>query len=141
VRAGRWVASHLPRSVRIAANDVGAITYYGNRYCIDTVGLVSADAITHFLKWKQEHGSIFVEEALPSYLRMARPDYCILFPQWYPNLTQAPWLRAVGEFDYPNTTGGGDRLVVYRVVGTPVGPLDGPVNSPESGQKSLPGAR
>jgi hypothetical protein len=124
VRMGRWVATHLPAGARVATNDVGAITYYGGRYCIDTVGLVSADAITHMLAWWRRHGSIHPEEALPSYFRAARPDYCILFPQWYPNLTQSSWLRAQAEIDYPNSTGGGDRLVVYRVVGTPVGPFD-----------------
>jgi len=124
VRMGRWVARNLPRGARAATNDVGAITYYGGRYCIDTVGLVTSDLITHLLAWWKRHGSVFPEETLPSYFRKARPDYCILFPDWYPNLTRVPWLRYVGEFDYRNTTGGGNRLVVCRVVGTPVGPMD-----------------
>jgi len=124
VRMGRWVARHVPLGARIATNDVGAITYYGGRYCIDTVGLVSSGLVTHLLSWWKQHGSVNAELALPSYFRQSRPDYCILFPAWYPNLTRAPWLRYVGEFDYPNTTGGGDQLVVYRVIGTPAGPAD-----------------
>ncbi len=124
VRMGRWVAEHLPSGARVATNDVGAITYFGGRFCIDTVGLVSSDAITHMLAWWRTHGRVFPEDALPSYFRTAKPDYCILFPAWYPNLTRAPWLKYLGEFDYPNNTGGGDRLVAYRVIGTPVGPLD-----------------
>jgi len=119
VSMGQWVASHLPRNARVATNDVGAITYYGGRYCIDTVGLVSSDFITHELAWRKAHGSIVFEDAIPSYWARAKPDYCILFPSWYPRLTQQPWLVKIDEIDYPNNTGGGNELVVYRVTGGP----------------------
>ena len=89
-------------------------------------GLVSPDLITHLLAWWKQHGTVFPEEALPSFFRASHPDYCIVFPSWYPNLTQAPWLQYLGEFDVKSSTGGGDRLVVYRVVGTPKGPDDKP---------------
>ena len=124
VAAGRWVAKSLPPGARIAMNDVGAITYFGGRYCIDVVGLVSSDFITHMRAWVKRQGTAFTEEALPSYLREVKPDYGILFPDWYPNLTAEPWLTPVASFDYPNTTGGGNRLVVYRFTGTPMGPMD-----------------
>ncbi|TMB93557.1 MAG: hypothetical protein E6J42_12685 [Chloroflexi bacterium] len=119
VTMGQWVASHLSRNARIATNDVGAITYYGGRYCFDTVGLVSSDFITHELAWRKTHGALVFEEALPSYWARVKPDYCILFPTWYPRLTRQPWLVKIHEVDYPNNTGGGNELVVYRVAGEP----------------------
>ena len=124
VAAGRWVAKNLPPGTRVATNDVGAITWFGGHYCIDVVGLVSSDFITHMQAWWKRHHTAFAEEALPSFLRVAKPDYCILFPAWYPNLTQEPWLTAVGQFQYPNNTGGGPELVVYRISGVPTGPME-----------------
>ena len=124
VAMGRWVAKNLPAGARVATNDVGAITWFGGHYCIDVVGLVSSDFITHMQAWWKRYHTAFAEEALPSFLRATQPDYCILFPAWYPNLTKEPWLTPVGQFQYPNNTGGGSELVVYRVSGVPIGPME-----------------
>jgi hypothetical protein len=122
VKMGRWVAAQLPREARIATNDVGAITYFGKRYCIDTVGLVTTEFLTHRLEWIKRHGKADPDRELASFLERARPDYCILFPSWYPTLTQQPWLRKIHQINYPNITGGGDELVAYEVVRTRIGP-------------------
>jgi hypothetical protein len=120
VRMGRWVAANLPPDARVATNDVGAITYFGGRYCIDTVGLVSSKLITEELAWRRGHsGMVAVEQVLPGFLAESRADYCILFPDWYPHLVRAPWLEPIHEIRQPNSTGGGDALVVFRVVGPP----------------------
>ncbi len=124
VAMGRWVAKNLPPDARVASNDVGAITWFGGRYCIDVVGLVSSDFITHMQKWWKLHHTALSEEALPSFLRVTKPDFCILFPAWYPNLTKEPWLTPLGQFQYPNNTGGGNELVVYQVSGVPVSSIE-----------------
>ena len=58
-------------------------------------------------------------EDVQEYLARQRPDYCILFPSWFPRMTRQPWLSRVHEIDVENSTGGGNELVVYRVTGTP----------------------
>jgi hypothetical protein len=117
VAIGRWVAQHTPPEARIALNDVGAITYIGQRYCIDTVGLVSSDRVTFTLDEWRAHGHSHPDALLPRYLQLKRPDYCILFPSWYPALVQEPWLQYITHVEYPNNTGGGNEMVVYRVAG------------------------
>ena len=92
--------------------------------------LVSSDFITHMQAWWKRYHTAFAEEALPSFLRGVKPDYCILFPAWYPNLTREPWLTAVGQFQYPNNTGGGNELVVYRISGVPTGPMERRAGAP-----------
>ena len=43
VRAGRWVAAHLPPGAALATNDAGAVRYFGNRWTLDLMGLNHAD--------------------------------------------------------------------------------------------------
>jgi hypothetical protein len=119
VKMGEWVAANVPPGARVATNDVGAITYYGGRYCIDTVGLISSGLITETLKRYREKGVKDEEATLVLYLRQTPPDYCIIFPDWYPRIAKAPWLSKVYEIDYPNSTGGGDELVAYKVIARP----------------------
>jgi hypothetical protein len=119
VAMGEWVARHLPPRARVATNDVGAITWYGGRYCIDTVGLVNSDLIGLDLADRRRTGHTDLEASLTSYLERRPPDFCILFPDWYPHLSRASWLTPIYEIRYPNVTGGGDRLVVYEVAGRP----------------------
>ena len=116
VQMGRWVKTHTAADARIATNDVGAITYLGGRYCVDTVGLVSADRITHALEQRRLNVDIHPDLVLASYLRAKRVDYVIVFPSWYPDLIRLPWLSRVGRIRYPNSTGGDDELAIYRVV-------------------------
>lgn len=118
VAMGEWVAANLPRDARIATNDVGAVTWYGRRYCIDTVGLVDSRLIARELRARRA-GRVDVERALVEHLAERGPNYCILFPSWYPRLVQAPWLRPVHVIRYPNVTGGDDEFVVFAVAGPP----------------------
>ena len=39
IRAGQWIAKNLPENAVVAAYDVGAIRYYGDRQILDLVGL------------------------------------------------------------------------------------------------------
>jgi hypothetical protein len=49
----------------IAVNDVGAIGYFSGCYVVDLVGLVSS------------------KRAFPDYLRLYKPKYMIIFPDWF----------------------------------------------------------
>ncbi len=43
--AANWVAEHVPRSERLAAHDIGALTYFANRMPIDISGLSDRDIL------------------------------------------------------------------------------------------------
>ncbi|MFI5372886.1 MAG: hypothetical protein ACHQ52_15130 [Candidatus Eisenbacteria bacterium] len=119
VTMGEWVRDRLPAGARVATNDIGAITWYGGRYCIDLEGLVSSDLVTVMLGRLGDPSFTHPDDVLLDYLPRHAVSYCILFPEWHPALARAPWLERVHEIDYPNTTGGGNALVAYRVVGSP----------------------
>jgi hypothetical protein len=118
VALGEWVATNLPPGARVATNDVGAIAWYGRRYCIDTVGLVNSPLIAAELEARRS-GPVDVEQVLARHLAGNRPDFCILFPSWYPRLVRAPWLRPIHGVRHPNVTGGDDQFVVFAVTGPP----------------------
>jgi arabinofuranosyltransferase len=119
VAMGEWVRRELPPGARVATNDIGAITWYGGHPCIDTEGLVSTDLITLMLARLGTPRFTRMDDALLDYLPTRHPAVVIVFPDWYPALVRAPWLERIHEIDYPNNTGGGNRLVAYRVIGTP----------------------
>ena len=108
VHLGRWVAARLPPSVRIAVNDVGAIAFFSRREIIDLMGLVTPAIIPY--RREGEHGVI-------RYITETCPDYVIVFPNWFPELTGrstllAPIYRV--RLDR-NEVSGGPEMVVYRL--------------------------
>jgi hypothetical protein len=119
VKMADWIARNLPASARIATNDVGAITYYAGRYCIDTEGLVASRLITMELASQRESPRPSRDTVIARFFAQARPDYCILFPAWYPTLVRQPWLERVYSIDRRNFTGGDDHFVAYRVIHPP----------------------
>ncbi len=115
VAMGEWVRRELPAGAVVATNDIGAITWYGGHPCVDTEGLVSSDLVTWMLARLRARTLVSIDDALLEYLPRKRPAYVIVFPDWHPTLVRAPWLERVYAIDYPNNTGGGNELVVYRV--------------------------
>ncbi len=109
VRLGQWVAQNVPRHARLALNDVGAIAYVSRRPVLDLMGLVTPEVIPY--RRQGEDGIIrFVEEQCP--------DYVIVFPAWFPNMTARRYLL---EPIYRvrlerNEVAGADEMVVYRLV-------------------------
>ena len=57
----------------IAVNDVGAIGYFSGCYVVDLVGLVSQS------------------RSFPDYLRLYRPKYMIIFPDWFQAFATMDW--------------------------------------------------
>jgi hypothetical protein len=108
VHLGRWVAARLPKSARLALNDVGAIAFFSRREVIDLMGLVTPAIIPY--RREGEHGVI-------RYVTETCPDYVIIFPDWFPELTGrytllAPIYRVRLE---KNEVAGGPEMVVYRL--------------------------
>ncbi len=109
VALGHWVDRHLPRTARIAVNDIGAIVYLSRREVIDLMGLVTPEIIPY--RRRGETGVI-------EYVRETCPDFVIVFPTWFPELTKQDWmLQPIHRVRLErNVVSGGDEMVVYRLL-------------------------
>jgi hypothetical protein len=103
VTTARWIKQNTPADSLIAAHDIGAIGYFGERKLIDLAGLISPEVIPF----------IRDEEKLEDYINVRGVDYLIIFPGWYPNLQRwgEPVFKTNGIFA---PTAGGENMVVYQ---------------------------
>jgi hypothetical protein len=120
VAMGRWVAASVPEDALVAVNDVGGIAYFGRRELLDLTGTVSPEVLPVLLKFGD---AVSVSDSgVINVLTEAKPDYVIVFPQWFPTLSsllstagsptgscEVARITVVG-----NTVAGGDTMVVYR---------------------------
>ncbi|HLQ22218.1 MAG TPA: hypothetical protein VK132_03380, partial [Gemmatimonadales bacterium] len=107
VQVGRWVAAHTPPDARLALNDVGAIAYVSRREVVDLMGLVTPAIVPY-----RRAG----EAGVLRYLERTCPEYLIIFPAWFPELSAmsdrfTPIHRI--RLDH-NTVAGADEMVVYE---------------------------
>lgn len=103
VAAARWIAGHTQPDARVAAHDIGALGYFGDREILDLAGLASPEVIP-FLR---------DEGRLADYLDERGADYLMTFPAWYPELTaRAEPVFTTGAPHSP--AAGGENMVVYR---------------------------
>jgi len=108
VHLGRWVDAHLPKTTPIAANDIGAIAYFSRREVIDLMGLVTPEIIPY-----RRQG----EEGILRFVGEQCPDYVIVFPAWFPDMTARRYLlEPVFRVRLErNEVAGADEMVVYRL--------------------------
>ncbi len=108
VRAARWVAEHTERGAAVAAHDIGALGYFGERRLIDLAGLISPQVIPILRD----------EPALRAYLDASGAEYLVTFPGWYPELTRGarPLFVTAGRY---SPSEGGENMAVYRWPSTP----------------------
>jgi hypothetical protein len=107
VTLGRWVAARTPRDTLIAVNDVGALSYFGERRVIDLVGLATPEILPY-----RREGS----DGVLRYLRRRCPEYLVIFPDWFPELAEQPDLfRPLTAVTLAlNVVAGGSTMVVYE---------------------------
>jgi hypothetical protein len=103
VTTARWVAQNTPPHALIAAHDIGALGYFGQRDLLDLAGLVSPEVIPF----------IRDETALERYLDAQNADYLVTFPDWYPILSSEGEriFQASGQY---SPAQGGENMAVYR---------------------------
>jgi len=111
VSLGRWIDQNLPRDAVIAVNDIGAIGYFSGRTLLDTVGLISPEVLGYLRR------GLSPDEAMYSFLETKRPDYAVLFPNWYPeSVRRTSVFEPIHEVRLTeNLVCGGDVMVVYRL--------------------------
>jgi arabinofuranosyltransferase len=107
VRLGHWVAAHTPPDALIALNDLGALTYFGERRAIDLMGLATPE----ILPYRREG-----PEAVLRYLGRRCPDYLVIFPDWFPELAaRADLFRPATEVTLArNVVAGAATMTVYE---------------------------
>lgn len=105
VSTANWIRENTEPEALIAAHDIGALGYFGQRDIVDLAGLISPDVIPF----------IRDEEQLADYLDTQQVDYLMTFPRWYPYLTS----RSILIFQTDGTFSpqmGGENMAVYQWV-------------------------
>jgi hypothetical protein len=103
VRTSKWVAENTEEGALIAAHDIGALGYLGNRPILDLAGLVSPEVIPILRD----------EMALAEFMDRNGADYLMTFPDWYPTLSGGSTLIYSSGGSY-SPAAGGSNMGVYR---------------------------
>jgi hypothetical protein len=98
-----WIRENTPPGSRVAAHDIGALGYFGERPLLDLAGLVSPEVIPILRD----------EAALANFLQRGHADYLMTFPGWYPYLSRQGELVHVSEAPF-SPAAGGENMAVYR---------------------------
>jgi hypothetical protein len=102
---GQWIKANTPQQAVIGAHDIGAIGYFSGRVLVDTAGLITPEVVPF----------IGDEATMLAFLEDREVDYIVIFPSWYPEMSQSPKLRAIYRSDSPWVVeAGGDNVVVYE---------------------------
>lgn len=110
VKIGYWIKENTSCEDQIALHDIGAITYISQRNIIDMVGLVSSDVLTVLKGTTKENR----EEPLWNYLKNKKPEYIIIIPSWYPNISQKKELTEVFRIELDKYTIVDGEMVIYK---------------------------
>lgn len=109
VDTAQWIRDNTPPGARIAAHDIGALGYFGERHLLDLAGLVSPEVIPILRD----------EEALAGFLQQNHADYLMTFPGWYPLLSRLGDPVYVSHARF-SPRAGGENMAVYRWTSAPV---------------------
>jgi len=78
VRMGEWLRDNTPENAYLAVNDIGAIAFISDRRILDTVGIAEPEILPVLAKQGRQ--------GVLTYLQARRPDYLVIWPEWYPEL-------------------------------------------------------
>jgi hypothetical protein len=102
VNVAKWVAQNTPTQARVAAHDIGALGYFGNRELFDLAGLISPQIIPYLRD----------ETKIREFLDDEHVDYLVTFPGWYPELTGDLTAIYISGGDV-SVSLGGENMAVY----------------------------
>ncbi len=103
VEPAHWIADNTPPGSLVAAHDIGAMGYYGQRALVDLAGLISPQVIP----------IIRDEFRLAVWLDEQQVDYLVVFEDWYVDLPDGKVVvyRSGGRFSKQS---GGSSMIVYQ---------------------------
>jgi hypothetical protein len=100
---GGWLRDHSRPDAVVAVNDIGGIAWASGRRVIDLEGLVTPEV----LPFKRPGGRL-------RYLEQTRPDFLVIFPEWYPDLVaRSDLFREVHRVTVPRKSAAHDTMIVY----------------------------
>ena len=103
VAPAQWVAAHTEPDALVAAHDIGAIGYFGQRQILDLAGLVSPEVIPF----------IRDENQLSGWLDRQQVDYLVVLNGWYTHLADGkPVVFQAG--DGAETLPMDNQMVIYK---------------------------
>lgn len=103
VATARWVAANTPADALVAAHDIGAMGYFGQRDLVDLAGLISPEVIPF----------IRDEARIRGFLDQQGAAYLVTFPKWYPELVKDKPVLFQTKGKYAPDAGG-ENMAVYR---------------------------
>lgn len=103
VTSARWIQANTPADSLIAAHDIGAMGYFGERRLIDLAGLVSPEIIPF----------IRDENRIASWLDRQGADYLVVMDGWYEQLPANRKELWQSEGTY-SLASGGSRMKIYQ---------------------------
>jgi hypothetical protein len=103
VETSKWIEKNTKTGSIIAAHDIGALGYFGNRKILDLAGLISPDIIP----------IIRNEKSLAIKLDELGADYLMTFPSWYETLSEGKTKVFEGKYSFA-VYEGHDHMTVYR---------------------------
>jgi hypothetical protein len=112
VTLAKWARVHLPMGSVVAANDVGALAYFGGHRILDIEGLVTPAALAY--RGQPDRGVRFIRDQ--------RPDFLVIFNEWYPEIRKQPgaFTEVHRQTHADAIVAAGRTLVVYRTPWTRV---------------------
>lgn len=93
VAAGKWINKNTKESDVIAAHDIGAIAFYGERKIIDMAGLVTPELVTHI-------NDRMYSEYMNNYLSKQKVDYIVTLRNWFEVVNDKPVFFPINEFEF-----------------------------------------
>jgi arabinofuranosyltransferase len=93
VAAGKWINKNTGESDVIAAHDIGAIAFYGERKIIDMAGLVTPELVAHI-------NDRMYSEYMNNYLAKHKVDYIVTLRNWFEVVNDKPVFFPVNEFEF-----------------------------------------
>lgn len=103
VDTAKWIQQNTEPDALIAAHDIGALGYFGQRDLVDLAGLVSPE-VTPFIR---------DEAKLGEFVTRVGADYLMTFPGWYPELSQKGERIYASQARFAQDQGG-ENMAVYR---------------------------
>jgi len=116
VRVARWLSGRLAPEAVLAVNDIGAFGYFLPNRILDLAGIAHPEARRYRVE-AAAAGRPAADGTL-RFLEERRPDYLVVFPQWFPRLVaEGSPFRVLKSFPIEdNITMGGSEIAV---LGTP----------------------